>query len=362
MLQEGKAARLRFPEKTGVKAAGRGDSKVLFLALECYTKGLPSSQRGLSGMDEAVDSCAEAAAAAGQLPVLRDMQECGYSCCIELRWRKSFSAAAGGGHMDVVQWLQHLDKGRLTCTDACVGAASGGHVAVLKFLYLRMHIGHPAVDGDSMMAYVRCMQAAAFGGHFEVLCWLRNVFPVCKGINVCEQAAAGGHVKLLCHMHCAWGLSCQPSLRRSGCAVAAARNGHLRVLRWMLEFDLQLHDDACAAAAGGGHIAVLQWLRERGVPWTQDCFRSAIQNGHIHVLQWLLDNGYSLPRDSVLIDDAITFAHFGVLQWLWEHDVPMPPPFHACQLANSTGDPRVIQWVLENEGWVNWRDAACEAR
>ncbi|WZN65405.1 hypothetical protein HKI87_12g69630 [Chloropicon roscoffensis] len=97
---------------------------------------------------------------------------------------------------------------------------------------------------------------AAFGGHLEVLKWLRA-----KG--------------------CPWGISASAS---------AAECGHLEVLQWMRAQDPPCPWDSnvCYEAAFGGHLDVLRWARSQGCPWDEEVPTAAAEGGHLKVLNWLI--------------------------------------------------------------------------
>ena len=128
---------------------------------------------------------------------------------------------------------------------------------------------------------------AAFGGHLEVMKWLRA-----KG--------------------CPWG---------TWTSKLAARGGHLEVLQWMRAQDPSyLWDlDVCYSAASEGHLEVLRWARSQGCPWDNDLTCAAACNGHLKLLNWLIKEG--CPYDKSKCREAA--ARGGecarkVLEWLDE--------------------------------------------
>ncbi|QDZ23487.1 hypothetical protein HOP50_10g60260 [Chloropicon primus] len=86
-------------------------------------------------------------------------------------------AAAGGGHIDVLEWLRSGGCEFDDCT--CAAAARGGHLHILQ--WLRSHCGTP---WDKWT----CSWAAQ-GGHLEVLQWARRQDPPCPwDPNICISA------------------------------------------------------------------------------------------------------------------------------------------------------------------------------
>ena len=126
---------------------------------------------------------------------------------------------------------------------------------------------------------------AAFGGHLEVMKWLRA-----KG--------------------CPWG---------TWTSKLAARGGHLEVLQWMRAQDPSyLWDlDVCYSAASEGHLEVLRWARSQGCPWDEDVTRVAASCGHLKVLKWLIKEGCPYDK-SWCLEAAVEGGERTrkVLEWL----------------------------------------------
>ena len=72
----------------------------------------------------------------------------------------------------------------------------------------------------------------------------------------------------------------------------AAKNGHLEVLRWLVENGCLWDSFACEFAALNGHLEVLKWAKEAGGPWQNpDVCSGAARKGHLEVLKWARENG-----------------------------------------------------------------------
>ena len=126
---------------------------------------------------------------------------------------------------------------------------------------------------------------AAFGGHLEVMKWLRA--KGCPwGTRTSAGAARGGRLEVLQWMRdqyppCPWD---------SDICYFTAREGHLDVLRWMRSQGCPWHDRAPCAAAKGGHLKVLIWLIKEGCPYDKSkCREAAARGGECarKVLEWL---------------------------------------------------------------------------
>ncbi len=103
--------------------------------------------------------------------------------------------------------------------------------------------------------------------------------------RLCEAAAKGGHLEVL-----QW-------LRANGClwnkytCWEAAKCGHLEVLQWAHANGCLWDWDTCANATGGGHLEVLQWLRANGCPWDKYTVICARDRDHVELVNWAIANG-----------------------------------------------------------------------
>jgi len=197
--------------------------------------------------------------------------------------------AAGGGHVPVVRWLTSTFGASCISSNAFVKAAAGGHVNVMGRLAVRYFLLRE--DGT------KCIDAAAGGGHLDVLQWMHwlNWSLGKYGVNdrgvdetVASGAARGGHVHVL-----KWLQTQRPRFLdepvASRVANNAARAGHTHVLQWLLGVGVQPKPVICAVAAYNGQVAVLKWLREKGLQFSSNCLADAIRGGHCKTWQWLLD-------------------------------------------------------------------------
>jgi hypothetical protein len=72
-------------------------------------------------------------------------------------------------------------------------------------------------------------------------------------------------------------------------AVIAAFGGHLDVLRWLRakEGRCSWTPNVCMRAVEQGHLHVLEWLRGGSSPFPWDEQSCAAAGGRVEVLQWL---------------------------------------------------------------------------
>jgi len=101
---------------------------------------------------------------------------------------------------------------------------------------------------------------------------------------------------------------------------AAAAGGHMEVLRWLREHGHRWDEGTCHAAAKGGHLEVLKWVRGHGCPWTPGTCAGAAQGGHMDVLEWLRVHG--CPFDESACEFAARGGQLAVLQWLRGYGCP----------------------------------------
>jgi len=200
--------------------------------------------------------------------------------------KRVFAYAAGGGHMEIIQWLHERQ-----CPwneEACLAAARFGHLEVLQWLRAR--------DCPWNMW---CLHNAAWGGHTEVVVWAR--VNGCKWSRYATMwAARNGHIETL------------RALRRMGCrwdekaCMWAAKEGRLDVLQYLRTGDdgvCPWDSETCWAAAVAGQLEVLQWARANGCEWQWTTWAGAALTGQVHVLRWLRANG--CPRKG-LSDEGYT--------------------------------------------------------
>ena len=69
---------------------------------------------------------------------------------------------------------------------------------------------------------------------------------------------------------------------------AAARAGHLELLRWCLDHDAPSDEETCCAAARGDHLEVLQLAVSRGCEWSLKAVQQAAEEMQAaNVVEWL---------------------------------------------------------------------------
>mmetsp|Transcript_1335 Transcript_1335/g.3081 ORF Transcript_1335/g.3081 Transcript_1335/m.3081 type:complete len:722 (-) Transcript_1335:726-2891(-) len=258
---------------------------------------------------------------------------------------------ARGGHLGMLQFLGK-SKGGFWGGALCDAAAGGGHLHVLQWLRSRTPAVHWGPDGT---------RGAAEGGHLGSLQWMYAQRPKCPRVyDICLYAARGGHLHVL-----EW-LRARDSfclLASNACSQAAA-HGHLEVLKWLRARGCSWSEDTCAAAATGGHMHILQWLRSQNppCPWAGDTYAGAAKGGHLSILQWLRAQTPPCPWVPG-IEPACTAAaengHLEALQWLRSQTPPRPWDAEACHSAADNGQLEVLQWLRSQNPPCPWDAWTC---
>lgn len=215
----------------------------------------------LSSPSWATDAC-KVAARYGHLHIVKlVMQE---YLIVKLHARSIAAKAAAGGHLHILKWLKK--EGVDPSSKSLKAAAKHGHVETLKWLR------EQGVEWTSDACWV-----AAEHNRLDVMKWLRAVD------NPVRQAQ--GDV-------CPLGV-----MLVSG----ASRRGHPSMVKWLVEYGVDISDMTCPYAGQHGDLELLQWLIAHNAPWTPivqgACLRRAHKAGHTHVVEWLHSQGITIPNN-----------------------------------------------------------------
>jgi hypothetical protein len=98
---------------------------------------------------------------------------------------------------------------------------------------------------------------------------------------------------------------------------AAAKGGHFEALRWLRQAHCPWNERTTLAVARNGSVSMMKWLREQGCPWNSSCYSEALEGGHIEMLEWLSDAGFPINLELVSndLDEAGSEDCF---HWLFE--------------------------------------------
>lgn len=220
------------------------------------------------------------------------------------------AAVAKQGDLDRLQFLRQ--HGCCWDWEACAAAAGAGHLSVLQWLRSQ----DPPCPWNTKV----CVEAAV-KGQLEVLQWLRAQQPPCE-LNqlVCFYAALDSQLKVLQWLHA----QDVPRGWFDMVCVAAARNGNLEMLRWARSQNppLVCNVFTCIQAANDGQLKVLQWLLAQDPPlvrWNEIVFimQGAAAQGHLNILQWAASHQPPLPMDRALcLQSARAAGRTAVVEWL----------------------------------------------
>ena len=122
---------------------------------------------------------------------------------------------------------------------------------------------------------------------FGTLRWARAGLP--WDGETCRAAARYGHLDIV-----RWAYSAGCHVDVNECGVQAARGGHISMLGWLAQFPAFKPNQWMATmAARGGHLAVLKWLHERGLHMHRWVIANAAYHGHLEMIKWLRSVGAS---------------------------------------------------------------------
>lgn len=232
----------------------------------------------------------------------------------------SFMAAALGGHIDVLRWLNYNAEISRANANVCGFAAKGGSLVCLKFLrserfardidtvafaakggfddVLRWALENKCVTRDEGLSHV--LLSAAKGGHVRTLEWVVLFYGYQVHMNdvIVRGAIAGGHTCVLDYvLSVAWGVEFDHLLWDTAMWCDAAFVGNMDVLRWgwvnsrrqMIPF---VADSTVASwAAMGGNADCLGWLVEKGFPVGSQTWAMGKKGGSKAVLAFLCSIG-----------------------------------------------------------------------
>ena len=225
-----------WSEATSSSAARNGHLDILRYCLEQYHAGETNGREPWNAR-----TCGHAAEG-GHQHVLEFLRVHGCAWDADVTWR-----AARGGHLELIQWARKQDPPAPWDGRACEHAAKANRLGLLRWLHANgcpwSHSTCTAAAGQGhldVLQFARAQvppcpfgvytsTAAASGGHLAVLRWLRA--EGCPWDGGCSFAAAKlGNLEML-----QW-------LSAEGCPIKfratvghAARNGQLAILRWMRE-------------------------------------------------------------------------------------------------------------------------------
>ncbi len=180
----------------------------------------------------------------------------------------SHHAAALGGSIEVLKWLQEIN---CPCSDdVCTSAAMAGHLEAIKWALLQKY------ECDYMLV----TEEAARGGHINILRWLHK------------------HKKLT-------------SIATKGAVIGEKLN----VLIWLKKKKIPFHESVCVWSVWRQKIEILQWLVENGAYKDEEACYAAAKCPSIKILKWLIDNDFPYKTSKLLLS-AENDNNMKNVQWI----------------------------------------------
>ena len=124
----------------------------------------------------------------------------------------------------------------------------------------------------------------------------------------------------------------------------ASENGHLHIVKYLIENGCILDVRAIDRASENGHLHVVKFLHENGAPWDEYACRSAAGNGHLHLLKYLHENGCPWDENTNYIS-----AEYGELECLkYAHENGCPWDEEVCQFSMNKGNLECLKYAHQN--------------
>ncbi|KAF0715343.1 Aste57867_3420 [Aphanomyces stellatus] len=222
------------------------------------------------------------AAENGHLAVVEYLLDhfCATNGQLDIMYPNAMHAAAGAGHIEIVQAIHRYTNDTCSMTGAMDIAAANGHLEIVQ----RLHAHRPE-RGCSQ----RALDLAAANNHMDVVVWLHH-----QTIPFTTKAMDG-----------------------------AAKNGHLRMVQWLhAHASAGCTDQAMTEAAVNGHLSVVEWLhthRNEGTCWY--VLDITASNGHWDVVQWFHMNRPACLGSTQLLKLAAKSGHVKMIKWIVAHRI-----------------------------------------
>ncbi len=283
-------------------------------------------------------------------------------------------------------------------------AAQGGHLDLLHFFYYDWQVP-PGCDKEEFFhsvtkAYETLPYFAAQRGHLDTLIWLLEILPARWALSngydktfnrIFHVASVNGHLKIVkfLYEHHLEDVNFMKNVADDRAIVfAVAKNGHLDVLEWFLDYfshiwgsGVKVGDNSfhklviLQQATTGGHLHVLIYIHENfgrqfkfvaGEP-TRTLDHIAARNGHLGILKWLYQmfpGQWNLALEdhqgSSALFGVARNGHLDVLKHLFSLDDPRldflkinKSGWSLLHSSSYGGHVDVTEWLLDTfpDGW-----------
>eukprot|EP00953_Heterococcus_sp_UTEX-ZZ885_P031392 16475-Heterococcus_DN1.PRE.3 len=206
------------------------------------------------------------------------------------------------------------------------------------------------------------VKGSALAGDLIKLQWLHTAAWCELGTEVCECAARCGSIEMLERLATfllAKGCGYSAHL----CCNAAAKGGHLDLIKWMMinePFSNDMHIDhntMMLSAAAGGSVAVIQWLvTEHDMQLNTFVLQKAAEHNRLAAVQYLRRQG--CPWGAKSCTAAAVYARYNTctcidelqtLHWLHENGCPWNIT-EVREQATSSDNVRLLSYVIQHGG------------
>lgn len=186
----------------------------------------------------------------------------------------------------------------------------------------------------------------------EMLEWIQSSIIGCN--NVQMMAIRYGHVRIVEWTN-QWTVWYSSSKKSSAC-YQAAYWGQFEMLKYLVSQNYVCTNEVFVGAALSGHLEMLKWLKERNLNLlsisTEQAAFSAIVRGYLDVVEWLWQVFADELRrcafsSNNFTDAAAKYGHVEILQWLYDHAFPIGPNAWCNAIENNHF--HVVRWLQKND-------------
>jgi hypothetical protein len=159
--------------------------------------------------------------------------------------------------------------------------------------------------------------------------------------------------------------------------AAAAESGDFDLLRWLVEKNCEVDEEAFSGAALNGNLAMFQWLYDlpsldfyrysddesdfsddghfnppdvlsarRYVPWNYKIYENAALHGHLPIIEWALSKEKSPPQVGSMCSQAALNGHLHVLKWALSKNFAWDTS--TASNAAKNGHLEILKWLHIN--------------
>ena len=268
-------------------------------------------------------------------------------------WDEEMCAAiAKGGDLKALKWAR---KKKISWDERVgVELAARNDIAALAWTQLIPWGELCSTEWQACPLTHEVARSAAAHNALSTLQWMYQRVPTkVIDVGVFDRAARNGHLRIL-----KWGLH-EDILRRvhpQNYLLNAAIGEHVELMHWLVERGFQFRDwtmngvitqsvslellktmralgcpmitTALTRAAARNRRDIIEWLRSVGCRWDNRACHAAAKNGHLDLLIWLYESGCPLCNDS--LEAAASHGHLEVVKWIFNHGFPVCNDKGAC--------------------------------